>query len=106
MVDNVVLNAGDSGGATIATDDDGTAQWQLIKLGFGPDGTFTRVTSSAGLPVDLKASVNLTVNSHAVTNAGTFVVQSTLQAGTAEIGNVKNSGTFVTQIDGAACKVD
>ena len=102
MVDNVVLNAGDSGGATIATDDDGTAQWQLIKLGFGGDGTFTRVTSSAGLPVDLKASVNLTVNSHAVTNAGTFAVQSTLQAGTAEIGNVKNSGVFVTQINGAA----
>lgn len=43
----------------------------------------------------------------AVTNGGTFVVQSTLQAGTAEIGklaagvaeigNVKNSGTFLVQ---------
>ncbi len=54
-------------------------------------------------------SVNgtLTVASHAVTNAGTFAVQSTLQAGTAEfgklaagtaeIGNVKNAGTFATQ---------
>ena len=49
----------------------------------------------------------VTVASHAVTNAGTFAVQSTLQAGTAEvgklaagvaeIGNVKNSGTFAVQ---------
>ena len=49
MADNVTLNAG-SGGATIATDDDGTAQHQYVKVEFGGDGTFTKVTSTAGLP--------------------------------------------------------
>lgn len=50
MADNITLNAG-SGGATIATDDDGTAHHQYVKLEFGGDGTFTKVTSSSGLPV-------------------------------------------------------
>lgn len=57
---------------------------------------------AAAVPVSLAS-----VPSHAVTNAGTFATQATLQAGTAEIGklaagvaeigNVKNSGTFATQ---------
>lgn len=51
MADNVVLDPG-AGGATIATDDDGTAQHQYVKLEFGGDGTFTKVTTSAGLPTD------------------------------------------------------
>lgn len=50
MADNVQLNAG-SGGAVIATDDDGTAHHQYVKLEFGADNTQTKVTSSAGLPV-------------------------------------------------------
>jgi len=63
-----------------------------------------------GLNVDASGQIAITVASipsHAVTNAGTFVTQATLQAGTAEvgklaagiaeIGNVKNSGTFATQ---------
>jgi hypothetical protein len=50
MADNVTLNPG-TGGATIATDDDGTAQHQYVKVEFGADGTFTKVTSSVGLPV-------------------------------------------------------
>ena len=76
MTDDISLNAG-SGGATIKTDDDGTAHWQYVKVSFGADDTQTRVTASTGLPVDILA-------------------------GTAEIGNVKNSGTFVVQEDGAA----
>lgn len=68
MADNVTLNAG-SGGATIATDDDGTAQHQYVKVEFGGDGTFTKVTSSVGLPVG-DAGGSLTVD-----NAGTFSVQ-------------------------------
>lgn len=76
MADNIVLNTG-SGGSTIKTDDDGTSHWQYVKMSFGADNTQTRVTSTTGLPVDLLA-------------------------GTAEIGNVKNSGTFVVQEDGAA----
>jgi hypothetical protein len=71
MADNIVLDAG-AGGSTIKTDDDGTAHWQYVKVAFGPDNTQTRVTASIGLPI-----INL--------------------AGTAEIGNVKNSGTFAVQ---------
>lgn len=51
MADNVTLDPG-AGGATIATDDDGTAQHQYVKVEFGGDGTFTKVTTSAGLPTD------------------------------------------------------
>lgn len=50
MADNITLDAG-SGGATIKTDDDGTAHWQYVKLAHGADNTQTRVTASAGLPV-------------------------------------------------------
>lgn len=49
MADGVTLNSG-SGGATIATDDDGTAHHQYVKLEFGADNTQTKVTSSVGLP--------------------------------------------------------
>jgi len=51
MADNIVLNAG-SGGATLASDDVGGIQYQLIKLGFGALDSFTIVTGSAGLPTD------------------------------------------------------
>ena len=51
MADNVVLDPG-TGGATIATDDDGIAQHQYVKLEFGGDGTFTKVSAAAPLPVD------------------------------------------------------
>lgn len=71
MADNLVLNAG-SGGSTLATDDIGSVHYQISKLAFGPLNTATLVTSSVGFPVDLLA-------------------------GTAEIGNVKNSGTFAVQ---------
>jgi len=60
MADNVTLNAG-SGGSTIATDDDGAAQHQYVKVEFGGDGTFTKVTSSVGLPVS-DAGGTLTVD--------------------------------------------
>ncbi|KKN16059.1 hypothetical protein LCGC14_0979850, partial [marine sediment metagenome] len=56
------MNAG-SGGAVLATDQVGaTDHYQLIKLAFGALDTATLVTGSAGLPVDLKASVALTVD--------------------------------------------
>jgi hypothetical protein len=103
MADNITLDPG-TGGAVIRTDDDGTAQWQYVKVVFGADNTQTIVTSSAGLPVELLLSTAEIGN---VKNSGTFATQATLQAGTAEvgklaagvaeIGNVKNSGTFVVQ---------
>lgn len=51
MADNVTLNSG-TGGAVIATDDDGVAHHQYVKLEFGADNTQTKVTTSAGLPTD------------------------------------------------------
>ena len=55
MADNVELDAG-SGGATIRTDDDGTAHWQYVKAAFGADNTQTIVTASVGLPTNLIAT--------------------------------------------------
>lgn len=55
MADNVVLNPGNSG-ATIRSDDDGTAQWQYVKLAFGADGTQTIVTSTASNPFPVALS--------------------------------------------------
>lgn len=81
----------------------------LVNLGTNNDVTVTSGTIDLGATDNavldsIAASVagTLTVGSHAVTNAGTFATQATLQAGTAEIGNVKNAGTFVVQIDGDA----
>ena len=56
MADNVELDAG-SGGATIATDDDGVAQHQYVKVEFGADNTQTKVTATVGLPVDVVAAL-------------------------------------------------
>lgn len=57
MADNTVLNAG-SGGDTIATDDDGTAKHQYVKVEWGADNTFNKVDTASGkpLPVQLRAS--------------------------------------------------
>jgi len=50
MADNVELNAM-SGGSTVKTDDDGTAQWQYMKTAYGADGTQTRVSETNGMPI-------------------------------------------------------
>ena len=68
MADNVLLNSG-SGGETMATDDDGTAHHQYVKIEFGADNTQTKVASGAGLPVTPDSG------GFDITNAGTFVVQ-------------------------------
>jgi hypothetical protein len=57
MADNVTANPG-SGGATFATDED-TANSRHVpysKLMFGGDGIFTIVSTSNGLPIDIRAS--------------------------------------------------
>lgn len=48
MADNVAITAGS--GTNIATDDDGTAHHQLVKVEFGPNNTQTAVTTTTGLP--------------------------------------------------------
>lgn len=50
MADNVTLNSG-TGGAVVATDDDGVAHHQYVKLEFGADNTQTKVSTSDPLPV-------------------------------------------------------
>ena len=80
MSDNVTLNSG-SGGATIATDDDGTAQHQYVKVEFGGDGTFTKVATTAGLPV--------------ANDSSTFAV-SAAQSGTWNITNVSGTVSLPT----------
>jgi len=99
-----------SGGDKIAGDSDGTGIFQYVKAAFGADGTQTLVTATVGLPVELlagtaafgKLAANSGVDIGDVTlNAGTAEFGK-LAAGVAEIGNVKNSGTFVVQENGAA----
>ena len=52
------------------------------------------------MQVDIVSSATLSVNSHAVTNAGTFAVQSTLQAGSNAIGKLSaNSGVDIGDVD-------
>lgn len=55
MADNITLNLG-SGGPTIRTDDDGTAQWQYVKLAYGADNTQNIVTSTATNPLPVALS--------------------------------------------------
>lgn len=48
MADNVAVSAAAS--YTVASDDDGTAQHQMVKLEYGADGEFNRVTADTPLP--------------------------------------------------------
>lgn len=66
MADGYVTNAG-SGGATFASDDDGTWQWPLVKLGWGPNGTFNYAGTAAPVPVQASAE------SSQMTAGGTIV---------------------------------
>lgn len=54
MADNIQLNPG-SGGDTIATFDDGTAEWQKVLLAWLQGSTPTLVDLSNPLPVDIQA---------------------------------------------------
>lgn len=107
MADNIELNAG-TGGATIATDDDGTAHWQYVKVAFGADNTQTRVTAAAPLPVDgsgvtQPVSGTVTADLGATDNAVLDAIAASV-AGTLTVGShaVTNAGTFAVQVDGSA----
>ena len=51
MADGVDVDNGTLTDYKVATDDDGTAQHQYVKLEFGGDGTFTKVSATDPLPV-------------------------------------------------------
>lgn len=90
MADNVTLNAG-SGGAVIATDDDTTAHHQYVKMEWGGDGTFTKVsTGASAVPIQDGG------NSITVDNGGTFATQAA-QSGTWTVqpGNTANTTAWL-----------
>ena len=49
MSDNISITSGT--GVTVATDDDGAAQHQYVKIEFGADGVFTKVTNAVPMPI-------------------------------------------------------
>lgn len=84
MADNVTLDPG-TGGAVVATDDDGTAQHQYVKLEYGADGTQTKVAPGANaLPVQgtltANAGTNLNTSALATESGGNLAL---IQAATA-----------------------
>lgn len=125
MTDNVELNAG-SGGVNLATDDDGTAHHQYVKVEFGADNTQTPVSSANPMPVDNSGQTqpvsvsSLPLPTGAATASGQLAdghnvtVDNASGAGAVNIqdgGNsitvdgavaATNAGTFVVQEDGAA----
>lgn len=50
MADNVTVDNGSLTDYAVASDDDGTAQHQYVKLEFGADGVFTKVSTTDRLP--------------------------------------------------------
>ena len=68
MADNVAITAG--AGTTIATDDDGIAHHQYVKLEFGADNTQTKVSTTDPLPVNAggPAAVDAAISGNPVHN--------------------------------------
>jgi hypothetical protein len=103
MADNVEANAG-SGGATFATDDDGTAHHPYVKLEFGADNTQTKVSSSDPLPVVQTGTLNVgtvtavtsITNAVAVTNAGLTELAAAINASSQMDVNLAASNATVT----------
>lgn len=116
MADNVQLNLG-SGGLVAAADEISSVVYQRVKITQGADGVNDGDVSKANpMPTGgntvkdgsgtlyailVDANGRLQIDVVSALPAGTNAIGK-LAAGTAEIGNVKNAGTFATQIDGAA----
>jgi hypothetical protein len=95
MADNVTLDAG-AGGAVIATDDDTTAHHQYVKMEWGGDGVFTKV-STGGSAVPIQDGGNTIT----VDNGGTFAVQAA-QSGTWTVQPGNTANTTAWKVDGSA----
>lgn len=81
MADNIAVTEGS--GKSVATDDVGGSQYQLVKLAYGPDSVASWVTSAVGLPV--------TILNAATSVSGTV---SAAQSGTWNV-NVSNTASVV-----------
>ncbi len=123
MADNVTADPG-AAGAVFATDDIGSVHYPITKITIGAldsqtllsggNGTVDAGTVRVTVASDSTGVLSVDDNGGSLTvdNGGTFATQATLQAGTAEIGklaagvaeigNVKNAGTFAVQIDAGA----
>jgi len=105
LVDNVTADAG-AGGATFATDDDGTAHHPYVKVEFGADDTQTKVSSSNPLPIDWAGTPPpIGAGTEAAALRVTVATDSTGVVSVDDNGGaltVDNGGTFATQVDGAA----
>lgn len=108
MADNVRASAGTNDGATFATDDDGTAHHPYVKVEWGSDNTFTKVsTGSSALPVQGAGSSGSAVSGNPVlaagsdgTNARNISTNVSGHVNIADGGNsitVDNGGTFAVQ---------
>ncbi|MFQ5492234.1 MAG: hypothetical protein ACE5GE_16080, partial [Phycisphaerae bacterium] len=95
MADNIELNSG-SGGATLRTDDDGSAHWQYVKLAWGADNTQTIVTAANGVPVQPGTSTSWVLG--AGTNAiGKLAANSGVDIGDVDVTSVV-PGTGATNL--------
>lgn len=103
MADNVELPSG-SGGAVVATDDDGTAHHQYVKLEFGADNTQTKVSSANPLPVIAGSNSGVDIGDVTVNN-GSGASAVPIQDGGNSI-TVDNGGTFVVQENGTQVQAD
>jgi len=96
MADNTTVDNGALTDYVVASDDDGVAQHQYMKLEFGADGVFTKVDSSNPLPVvqtDLTASGNITTQN--------LVPAGTATAGSAVLsGDLQGDSTAMFQVTG------
>jgi hypothetical protein len=97
LADNVELDAG-SGGATIATDDDGTAHHQYVKVEFGADDTQTPVDASNPLPT---TDADVTTAAEAIQAAveGTLTVAGTVDLGATDNAVLDSIVSLLTTID-------
>jgi len=108
MADNVTLPGT---GAVVASDDDGTAQHQYVKLEWGADNTQNKVDTASGkpLPVQLRSPTGTDMTGSAGSaSAAVVTVQGVASMTPVQIGDnsgsitVDNSGTFAVQATLAA----
>lgn len=91
MADNITVDNVDLTDYVVATDDDGTAQHQYVKIEFGADNTQTKVSAANPLPVTgtaLSGTVAVSSIASGVNTLGTVVIGGVLPAGTNTLGTI------------------
>ncbi|MCA9333432.1 hypothetical protein KC963_00100 [Candidatus Saccharibacteria bacterium] len=102
MADNVTANAG-SGGATFATDEDGsTVHWPWVKLVWGGDDVFNKVSTSARLPTQalLQDSGGTALTSTLVGADQSLDVNVTQSVLPSDAASATNQSTIIGHVDG------